>query len=166
MRRYQFDNRFFLNPHQTPALPQSEFISFFSSLITNAWLRTTSLSLRFSASKRLRSTGFNGRLLRNDARTPTASLPFPLVIQRLRQLVLGRSSFIVLARSMSFKTSNFCSGVNIRRTFFAPCISSMSFRASLERLTFLTHFCLLSKKTGQNKKRLTSDCRRIREKLI
>src|SRR5512145_367665 len=50
---------------------------------------------------------------------------------------------------MSCKISNFCSGVNFRRTFFASCFSSMSFPSSLERLTFLPQFCLISKKTGR-----------------
>jgi Protein of unknown function (DUF3455) len=38
--------------------------------------------------------------------------------------------------------------VNFRRTFPASCFSSMSFLSSLERLTYLPLFCLISKKTG------------------
>ena len=64
--------------HQPPLLPQSKFISFFNSLIKSAWFSNTSLSLRFSASNRFRSADFNGRLLRNDARTPTSNCRFHL----------------------------------------------------------------------------------------
>src|SRR5438034_1309968 len=72
----QSQHRLLLTRHQPPALSQSKFISFFNSLIKSAWFSTTSLSFRFSASKRLRSAVFNGRLLRNDARTPTSNCRF------------------------------------------------------------------------------------------
>src|SRR5206468_3790550 len=72
----QLKHRLLLTRHQPSALPQSKFISFFNSLIKSAWFSTTSLSFRFSASKRLRSAVFNGRLLRNDARTPTSNCRF------------------------------------------------------------------------------------------
>ena len=140
----------FLNRHQPPPLLQSKFISFFNSLITSAWFSTTSLSFRFSASNRLRSTGFNGRLFLNDARTPTSNCRFHLRYSESDSRCFANPSLIVLLRSMSFKISNFCSGVNFRRTFFPSLrFSSMSFPSSLERLTSLPHFCLISKKTGQ-----------------
>ena len=76
MRFNLFDHRLLLGFHQPSPPHQSKFIYFFNSLIRSAWLSNASLSLRFSASSRFISADFNGRLLRNDARTPTSNCRF------------------------------------------------------------------------------------------